>query len=141
MFLGEFAHQIDGKGRLTIPAKFRGELAGGLVVTRGIDRCLVVYPLDRWRALSEKISALPLTNESARSLSRLFFAGASDCLPDKLGRVLIPGYLRQYAQLDEDVVVIGLNTYLEIWGPQNWAEVRQQQGAQSMAERLSSLGI
>lgn len=143
MFLGEFAHQIDGKGRLTIPAKFRGELAYGLVLTRGIDRCLVVYPLVQWRALAEKISGLPQSNENARLLARLVFSGATDCVPDGQGRVLIPAYLRQYAELDQDVVVIGLNDYLEVWGPAAWEKTRErtEREASTLAKELADLGI
>ena len=143
MFLGEFAHQIDDKGRLTIPAKFRGELEAGLVVTRGIDRCLVAYPITQWRILAERISSLPMTSENARSLTRLVFSAATDCVPDRQGRILVPAYLRQYAELNENVVVIGLNTHMEIWNSQAWEAIRQraEREAQSMAEQLSNLGV
>ena len=98
MFLGEFSHNLDDKGRLTIPAKFRDELAGGLVITRGLDRCLFVFPRQGWDNLAQKIAALPLTQRNARNFSRLMFSGAADFIPDRQGRVLIPQGLRDYAK-------------------------------------------
>jgi MraZ protein len=122
MFLGEFIHTIDEKGRLTIPAKFRDELAEGLIITRGIDRCLAVYPMDEWNRLAEQVSALPLTDRLARAFRRLVFANASDAIPDKQGRILIPPRLREYASLNGEAVVTGLNTYVEVWNPDAWGE-------------------
>jgi len=141
MFLGQFEHLIDDKGRLTLPARFRAALADGFVITKGIDRCLFVYTLDEWRPLAEKISRLPVTKKEARSLARLVFAGASDCALDKQGRILIPSYLRQYANLNSEVVIVGLNTHLEIWDLENWREVSQkiEEEAETIAEQLSGL--
>ena len=124
MFLGAFVHTIDGKGRLTIPAKFRDDLAAGLVVTRGIDRCLTIYPMEEWERLAEKVSALPMTDRRARAFRRLVFADAADVIPDKQGRVLIPPRLREYAGLDGQVVVTGLDTYIEAWNPDAWEDER-----------------
>ena len=143
MFLGEFSHNLDDKGRLTIPAKFRDELAGGLVITRGIDRCLAVYPRQGWDALAERIAQLPLTQRDARNFSRLMFSGAADFIPDRQGRVLIPQGLREYAGLDSEAVIIGLYDRLEIWNPELWAQVKSEveENPESIAEQLHELGI
>lgn len=125
MFLGEFVHTIDGKGRLAIPARFRADLAIGLVVTRGIDRCLAIYPIEEWKQLAKQVSALPMTDRRARAFRRLVFANASDAIPDKQGRVLIPPRLREYAGLDGEVIVTGLNVYIEVWNPDSWREERE----------------
>ncbi len=120
MFLGEFTHKLDSKGRLTIPTKFRGRLAQGLVVTRGLDPCLAIYPLEEWQQLSAKVSALPITDRVARAFRRLVFAGASFSTLDGQGRVLIPPRLREEAGLDGEVIITGLDTYIELWSPENW---------------------
>ena len=142
MFLGEFAHTIDEKGRLTVPAKFRDDLDAGLVVTRGIDPCLAIYPMEEWEQLAEKVSALPVTDRRARAFRRLVFAAASDAVPDKQGRVLIPPRLREYAGLDSEVVVIGLDTYVEVWNPDSWGEERKYvEGDNGDIEEWAALGI
>jgi MraZ protein len=142
MFLGAFVHTIDGKGRLTVPAKFRADLAAGLVVTRGIDRCLAVYPMEEWERLAEKVSALPMTDRRARAFRRLVFADAADAIPDKQGRVLIPPRLREYAGLDGDVVVTGLDTFIEVWNPGSWDEERGRVEAEDVdVEGWAALGI
>ncbi len=142
MFLGEFVHTIDRKGRLTLPAKFRPGLASGVVVTRGMDRCLVIYPMAEWERLSQRISALPITDKRARDFRRLVFSGAADVMPDRQGRILIPAYLREYANLDGEVVVAGLNTYIEVWNPQAWQEVRQSvEDVTTNLEQWASLEI
>jgi MraZ protein len=143
MFLGEFSHALDDKGRLTIPAKFRDGLAGGLVITRGIDHCLAVYPRQVWDHLAERISKLPISQRNARNFSRLMFSGAADFVPDRQGRVLIPQPLRDYAGLDGDAVIIGLHDRLEIWNPENWTALRTEveENPESIAEQLQELGI
>ncbi|MBU0702394.1 MAG: division/cell wall cluster transcriptional repressor MraZ [Chloroflexi bacterium] len=142
MFLGEFVHTIDEKGRLTVPAKFRDDLDAGLVVTRGIDPCLAIYPMEEWEQLAEKVSALPVTDRRARAFRRLVFAAASDAVPDKQGRVLIPPRLREYAGLDSEVVVIGLDTYVEVWNPDSWGEERKYvEGDNGDIEEWAALGI
>lgn len=143
MFVGEFSHNLDDKGRLTIPAKFRDELAGGLVITRGIDRCLSVFPRQGWDNLAEKIAALPLTQRNARNFSRLMFSGAADFIPDRQGRVLIPQGLRAYAGLDNEAIIIGLYDRLEIWNLENWTAViaEVEEDRESIAEQLQELGI
>ena len=143
MFLGEFSHTLDDKSRLTIPAKFRDELAGGLVITRGIDRCLAVYPRQVWDNLAERIAQLPISQRNARNFGRLMFSGAADFVPDRQGRVLIPQPLRDYAGLDGDAIIIGLYDRLEIWNPENWTKLRTEveESPESIAEQLQELGI
>jgi MraZ protein len=143
MFLGEFLHTLDDKGRLTIPAKFRDELAGGLVITRGIDRCLSVFPRQVWDDLAERIVQLPLTQRNARNFGRLMFSGAADFIPDRQGRVLIPQGLREYAGFDSEAVIIGLYDRLEIWNPEHWTHLKAEVEGdpESIAEQLHELGI
>jgi MraZ protein len=141
MFLGEYAHTIDDKGRLTLPAKYRAELAAGVVVTRGIDKCLSVYPLTEWQRVSERVNNLPITDVQAREFRRLLFAGANDAELDKQGRVLLPQYLREYAGLDGNVIVAGLNTHLEIWAPDAWNAIRANFDSGVTAEYWAQLGI
>lgn len=141
MFLGRYAHTLDAKGRLAIPARFRDALAGGVVITRGIDHCLAVYPMDAWTPLAEKISALPITDPDARTFRRMVFAEAVHLELDGQGRVLIPPDLRRYADLDRDAYVVGVNTSIEIWSPARWDAVTaliDHDGA-AIAQRLASL--
>jgi MraZ protein len=127
---------------LTIPAEFRADLASGLVVTRGIDRCLAIYPLEEWERLAGRVSALPMTDRRARAFRRLVFASASDAVPDKQGRMLIPPRLREYASLDGEAVVTGLDTYIEVWNPDAWAGERERvEGDDANVEEWSVLGI
>jgi MraZ protein len=142
MFLGEYIHTIDDKGRLVVPAKFRNALAGGMVITKGIDRCLVIYPMDEWQAYRERISSLPTMDRNARDLRRLIFAGAVDIVPDAQGRFVVPPALREYAGLDGQVVIAGCDTYIEIWNPEEWAKVqaRVTQNEEN-AERWATLGV
>jgi MraZ protein len=141
-FLGEFVHTIDDKGRLTIPARFRADLAKGLVVTRGIDRCLAIFPMAEWEELADRVSKLPLTVRNARAFRRLMFASAADAIPDKQGRVLIPPRLREYADLDGEVVITGLNTYLEVWNTDSWSDERERVAGDGMdIDVWESLGI
>jgi MraZ protein len=142
MFLGAFTYTIDEKGRLTVPAKFRADLAAGLVVTRAIDRCLAIYPMEEWEQLAGQVSALPVTDRRARAFRRLVFADAADAIPDKQGRVLIPPRLREYAGLDGEVVVTGLNTYIEVWNPDAWDEERGRvEAREADIEAWAALGI
>lgn len=142
MFLGEFVHVIDGKGRLTVPAKFRADLDTTLVVTRGIDRCLALYPIPQWEQLAAQVSELPLTDRQARAFRRLIFANASDVSPDGQGRILIPPRLREYASLDGEVVVVGLNTHIELWSPDAWNREREHvEGDEVDIEGWATLGI
>jgi MraZ protein len=138
MFLGEFTHSLDDKGRLTLPAKFRQALAGGVVVTMGIDACLAVYPRSVWDPLAENIAGLPVKQRHAR---RHFFQSATDCIPDRQGRVLISPVLRKYAGLDGEATIIGLYDRLEVWNPDRLAETKTQEDPELVAEQLNDFGI
>ncbi len=143
MFLGKFAHTIDDKGRITVPAKFRERLAQGLVVTTGIDACLWLFPLDVWETLADKIVALPLTDPRARDFRRRVFADASHAVPDKQGRVNLPSYLREYAHIDNQAIIAGLYDHCEIWAPEIWREhqERSRSDPEGHAAQFESLGI
>ena len=143
MFLGEYDHSLDDKGRLAIPARFRPELGQGLVLTRGLDRCLFAWPMAEWRAVAEKLGRLSMMHAEARRLQRLLFAGAVDTQLDRLGRVLVPSFLRSYAGLQDAVVVAGVLNRIEIWDRAQWAAERSAAEDQSaeLAEHLSSLGL
>lgn len=118
--MGEYSHTIDAKGRLIIPARFREGLGDKFIVTKGLDNCLFVYPLDEWSALEEKLKSLPFTRADARAFVRFFFSGANECELDKQGRILIPANLREYAQLSKEVVVLGVSSRVEIWSKERW---------------------
>lgn len=123
MFLGEFTHTLDGKGRLTIPSKYREDFEAGLVVTRSpMDRCLLIFPIAEWKQIAAKISALPLTDPRSAQLRRAFFSTAEDLLSDKQGRILISQRLRDLAQIESEVIVAGVNTFVELWQPDLWQE-------------------
>ncbi|GIP48173.1 MULTISPECIES: division/cell wall cluster transcriptional repressor MraZ [Paenibacillus] len=126
MFMGEFQHSIDDKGRIIIPAKFRDLLGSSFVVTRGLDQCLFVYPMQEWEVLEQKLKALPLMKSDARAFTRFFFSGATECEWDKQGRVNLPGTLRQYAKLEKDCVVLGVSNRVEIWSKDTWEQYFQQ---------------
>ncbi len=141
MFLGRYAHNLDAKGRLAIPARYRDALAEGVVLTRGIDRCLALYPLAAWRPLAEKVAALPLTDADARNFRRLVFAEAADLELDGQGRILIPPDLRRYAEIERETFVVGVDTSIEIWSPARWETVSASLDADGaeIAQRLASL--
>jgi MraZ protein len=123
VFLGEYSHSLDGKGRVVMPSKFRPELAAGCVVTKGQERCIYVFPMDRWEEESRMVLDLPRTDRRARDLARSFFASASDQTPDRQGRVQIPEPLRKYAGLEKDLVVVGVADHIEIWAAETWESV------------------
>lgn len=143
MFIGEYQHSIDEKGRLAMPVKFRAQMAGGAVVTKGLDSCLSVYTNDEWAVLAEKLANLPLTQSASRAFARLMLAGATEVTIDKQGRINIPGYLREYAVLSGTVVVAGLFTRVEIWSQKNWQEYKSKTEGDSsaIAEELANLGV
>ncbi len=120
MFFGTYTPRLDDKGRLFLPAKFRDELAEGLVVTRGQERCLYVWSLEEFAKITDRLREVPVTNKAARDYVRMFFAGASDETPDKQGRVTIPAMLREYASISRDCVVIGAMNRVEIWDSGSW---------------------
>jgi len=143
MFIGEYKHSIDDKGRLTLPMKFRLDLAKGAVVTRGLDTSLFLFPKEEWDKLAEKLASLPLGQSNSRAFARLMLAGAMDVEVDKQGRVMLPEYLRSYADLKKSVVVAGLYTRLEIWDEQSWETYKHkmEEDAESVAEQLGALGV
>jgi MraZ protein len=120
LFLGTHTPRLDEKGRLILPAKFRDELAGGVVITKGQERCLYVFPVSEFSRIASQLRETPMTHKAARAYSRVFFASAHDEVPDKQGRVTIPGHLREYAGLNRELVVIGASTRVEIWDRQAW---------------------
>ncbi|MCR6544472.1 division/cell wall cluster transcriptional repressor MraZ [Dehalobacterium formicoaceticum] len=138
MFMGEFQHTIDPKGRLFIPVKFREDLGETFVVTKGLDNCLFVYSHNEWQRLEAKLKALPFTKADARAFTRLFFSGAMECGLDKQGRILLPANLREYAKLDKDAVIIGVSARVEIWSKERWDQYNEQVGAEyeNLAEKL-----
>ncbi len=143
MFIGEYRHTIDEKGRMAIPIRFRSALAQGAVITRGLDRSLFLYPRKEWDKLADKLASLPLGQADTRAFARLMLAGAMEVEVDGSGRALLPEYLRQYAGLRKDVVVAGLYNRLEIWDEATWkayAAKTEAEGNQ-IAERLTNLGV
>jgi len=133
MFMGEFIHSIDDKGRIIIPVKFREELGAEFVITRGLDKSLFAYPLSEWKQLEEKLKSLPFTRADARKFTRFFFSGAIECELDKQGRVSIPNNLRTYADLLKECVIIGVSNRVEIWSRELW-EIYYQDSEDSFNE-------
>jgi MraZ protein len=138
MFLGTYTPRLDEKGRLFLPAKFRDELAGGLVITKGQERCLYVFPMPEFTRVTERLREAPLTAKGARDYSRVLFAGAHDEVPDRQGRVTVPPQLREYAGLQRDCAVVGANTRVEIWDATAWADylTGQEEGFSSLSEEV-----
>lgn len=122
MFWGEYTHHLDNKGRLIIPARFRHQLKKSAVLTRGLDNNLVIYPQDTWQTVTDQLADMPITHPTARALRRLLFSGALVLEPDRQGRINIPPYLRDYASLNSEVLVVGMETFIEIWHPDRWRE-------------------
>lgn len=143
MFIGEYQHSIDLKKRLAVPSKFRAELKSRVVVTRGLDKCLFVYPIKAWEELANKLGTLPVGESGTRSFIRLMLAGAVDVDVDKQGRILIPDYLKEYAMLKKDVVIAGLYNRLEVWDEHKWSEYKKnaEKNTDEIAEQLGKLGI
>ena len=143
MFMGEYNHTIDPKGRLIIPAKFREALGDEFVVTKGLDGCLFVYANTEWNNFEEKLRTLPLTNKNARQFTRFFLAGAAACEVDKQGRILIPQVLREFAKLEKDVVLVGVASRIEIWSKEVWDESisTYDTDMDEVAENMENLGF
>lgn len=143
MFLGEFEHNLDEKGRIAIPARFREELGELVIITRGFDDCLMGFSRARWEKLAEDLERLSLAQSDARNLRRFLFSSASADEMDRQGRVIIPQNLRQYAGLGEQVVVTGMNTYFEIWSRERWDDIQRglDQNGGALAEQLAALGL
>jgi MraZ protein len=143
MFIGEYSHNLDSKGRLAVPAKFRILLKGGAVVTRGLDNCLFLYSKKSWQELAQKLSKLPISQAKARAFSRLMLAGAMDVDFDNQGRITLPEYLRQFGKLNKKTIIAGLYDRLEIWDEDIWNKYKKGAENQSsdIAEALGELGV
>ena len=141
MFMGEYNHIIDAKGRLIIPARFRELLGEEFILTKGLDGCLSIYPMDAWEAFETKLRALPLTNKNARTFTRFFVAGATNCELDRQGIILVPQTLREFAGLEKEVVLTGNLDRIEIWSKEKWSENCNYDDMDSIAESMQDMGI
>jgi MraZ protein len=142
MFIGEYTHAVDDKGRIQVPKKFRRELREA-VVSRGLDGCLFLHPKRRWEEFERELIALPLTKRDARSFARHMFAGAVSVSVDSVGRILVPRNLRNYAGIKKDAAVIGVGNRIEIWDVDRWNRYRAgvEEDSEAVAERLAELGL
>jgi MraZ protein len=143
MFIGEYQHSIDPKKRLAVPSRFRTDLKNRVVVTKGLDKCLIIYPMKVWEELAGKLGTLPIGESSTRSFVRSMLAGASDSEIDKQGRILIPDFLKEYAGLDKNVVIAGVYNRLEVWDENKWSEYKKnaEKNTDEIAEQLGKLGV
>ncbi len=143
MLIGEYLHSIDPKKRLAIPAKLRKELGIKAVLTRGLDNCLFLFPLPEWEKLAQKLASLPFGEKDTRAFVRLMLSGASEVEVDRLGRILMPDYLRNYAFLEKEAVIAGLFTRLEIWDLQRWNEYKGtlEKNGDRIAQKLGEIGV
>lgn len=143
MFIGEYHHTVDEKGRIAIPARFRKALQKGGVVTKGLDGCLVLYAQPTWLLLAEKLAALPITSAGTRAFTRLMLAGAMEVRLDVQGRIIVPDYLRQYGDFQKHVVIAGLYNRVELWDEERWQAYRKntEHASEEIAEKLSNLGV
>ena len=141
MFMGEYNHTIDAKGRLIVPSKFRDALGDEFVITKGLDGCLFVYDNKEWTAFEEKLKSLPLTNKDARQFVRFFLAGAAYVEVDKQGRILVPSNLREFAKLSKEVVLVGVASRIEIWSKEIWENTESFEDMEEIAEHMADLGL
>ena len=141
MFMGEYNHTIDAKGRLIIPSKFREVLGDEFVVTKGLDGCLFVYDNGEWELFEQKLKSLPITNKDARQFVRFFLAGAATVEVDKQGRILVPSVLREFAGLEKDVVMVGVGSRVEIWSKEAWENTESFEDMEEIAEHMADLGL
>ncbi|MBA4494256.1 division/cell wall cluster transcriptional repressor MraZ [Paenactinomyces guangxiensis] len=143
MFMGEYRHSIDEKGRIIVPAKFREGLGHAFVITRGLDSCLFAYPRSEWTQLEQKLKALPFTKADARKFTRFFFSGACEVELDKQGRILLPANLRDFAKLEKDCVIIGVSTRIEIWSKELWEDyyASSEESFNEIAESIVDLDL
>lgn len=142
MFLGEYKHSIDAKKRLSVPSKFRRDLGGSVVLTRGLDVSLFLYPREEWERIAQKLSLLPAGQATTRGFVRLMLAGAEEITLDALGRILVPEHLRAYARLRQQVVITGVYNRLEVWDEQLWSGYKKkvEKDADALAEKLGEIG-
>ena len=143
MFIGEYQHNLDEKGRLAIPAKFRALLAKGAVVTKGVDNCLFLYTASEWEKLATKLAALPISKANTRAFSRQMLAGAMDVQLDKQGRIILPEYLRKFSLLKKKAIIAGLYNRLEIWDEDTWNKYKKgiEKQSSDIAEALDGLAV
>ena len=143
MFMGEYGHTIDAKGRIIVPAKFRESLGDNFIITKGLDNCLFVYTNEEWQRFEEKLKTLPLTNKNARTFTRFFLAGAASVEVDKQGRILLPSVLREFAGLEKDVVLVGVASRIEIWSKDRWMQSisAYDDDMDEVAANMESLGF
>ena len=141
MFMGEYNHTVDEKGRLIVPSKFREQLGEEFVVTKGLDGCLFIYPEDEWDRIEEKFREVPLTTQDARKFARFFFAGAATCEIDKQGRILLPQVLRTHANITKDAVLVGVLNRVEIWSRERWESESSFDDMNQIAEHMAELGL
>ncbi|MCI0533405.1 division/cell wall cluster transcriptional repressor MraZ [bacterium] len=143
MLVGEYIHVFDSKNRISLPAKFRKEMGGKVIITYGLDRCLFVYPLSQWKKVTEKLSELSIGNKDTRSFIRLLLAGATEADIDSVGRMLIPETLKSFAHIEARAVAIGVHTRVELWGEEAWNEYRSgaEKDADVLAEKLGEIGL
>ena len=139
MFIGEYEHSVDSKGRVIMPAKLREDIGEKFILTKGLDGCLFAYSQTEWTNFEEKLKTLPLTNKNARDFVRFFLSGAIECEIDKQGRFLIPGNLRTYSMLDKEIVILGVGTRIEIWDKDTWNKSAEDISADEIAENMDKL--
>ena len=141
MLIGEYEHSLDPKGRLIMPARLRDDIGEKFIVTKGLDGCLFAFSLSEWTNFEQKLRSLPISNKDARSFTRFFFAGAIDCEIDKQGRFLISSNLREFAGLEKEVIIVGMDSRIEIWSKDKWEKCDEDISADEIAEKMEMLGI
>lgn len=142
MFIGEYQHSIDAKGRVIVPAKFRDELGAKFILTRGLDNCLFIFPQEEWQKFEEKLMNLPVASKDARAFVRYFFSSAVECEIDKQGRLTVPQNLKDHARIEKEIVTIGVMSRVEIWSKQEWENYGEENlGYDEIAEKMADLGI
>ena len=141
MLIGEYEHSLDAKGRLIMPSKLRDDIGEKFIITKGLDGCLFAISIEEWKIFEQKLRSLPISNKDARAFSRFFFAGAMDCEIDKQGRFLISSNLREFAGLTKEVVIVGMDSRIEIWSKDKWQKCDEDISADEIAEKMEMLGI
>lgn len=143
MLIGEYKHTLDPKKRLSLPSKWRRELGSTLVITRGLDNCLFVYPLQEWEKITAKIGELPLGQADTRSFNRFFLSGATEVEVDSVGRILVPDFLKEFGKLESSVVLAGIHNRIEIWDEKRWETYKRsiEEQADALAEKLGEIGV
>lgn len=140
-FMGEFNHSIDAKGRIIVPSKFREKLGDRFIVTKGLDGCLWVFSTSEWEDFSGKLTSLPVARKDARNFARFFLAGATEAETDKMGRILLPQVLRDYANLDKEAVLTGAGNRVEIWNKEKWTDISTFDDINELAEQMGEWGF